>query len=319
MLQIELEKSLPTPISILRTTKLCEHNIDLIIKRDDLIHPLVSGNKFRKLIPFFNIYDDSNYVCISSIGGMWSNHLLACAVSCHSLNIPFTAYVLNRFNAPENEFVQCIRNHRAKIIFINQEEYASLETNGDSNTSHLFIPLGGRQNTDHSGCMTIAKEIQNQLDVPPDLHLMAAGTGTTAQGFIKGIDHQCSVAIFPILSDLQTIELIKSAASENLKVNLLIQNKLKPSFGKSNQEIANFMAQLYDEQDILFDPLYNGKLLWNLITYSSDLFNSFERPCLIHTGGMMGWSGFRNRLKLSNKITTYLDTHLKQSSEKLPD
>ena len=101
-------------------------NIRLKIKRDDLIHKVVSGNKWRKLKGHLLNFNQSNNSNISSIGGVHSNHLHALAWTCHQLQIPCELYIYGHHDIKVSPTMLDCLNWNAKLHMIPRTEQESI-------------------------------------------------------------------------------------------------------------------------------------------------------------------------------------------------
>ena len=69
--------TLHSPEERLNDPDLTEQSVELWVKRDDMIHPFISGNKWRKLrYPIQEMRQFGKHQLVT-FGGAWSNHLLA--------------------------------------------------------------------------------------------------------------------------------------------------------------------------------------------------------------------------------------------------
>jgi 1-aminocyclopropane-1-carboxylate deaminase len=287
--------NLPSPLELVRFSH-DDRRIAFHIKRDDLIHPLVSGNKWRKLI--FNIEHAVNHnkSTITTCGGPWSNHLIATASACALLNLKAIGLVRGDYYRYESQVLQNCRSLGMELIYLSNSEFDTLEQDLDSllrkhniSNSH-FIPLGGANALGRLGCEAIVHETKNLLS--PDLWLIPAGTGTTAMGMINALDYSCNVWIFPAIGHVKQQKEIAELQAKKSQIKIRVLNAHRNRFGKIDDAFREFIQQIKSKHAILFDPLYNGKMLELVLTQYADELETFENILFLHTGGLSGWSGF---------------------------
>src|SRR5699024_2319350 len=155
---------------------------EFYVKRDDLIHPFVSGNKWRKLKHYLQLAKERNLHHLITFGGPWSNHLLAtaCAGAIHGLK---TTGVV-RGEPVNNPVLTMCQLYGMRMRFISRSEYREKEAYFENNFNPdeaLFINEGGSGEEGLVGC----KEIINELNKPYDHIICAAGKGTTAAGVLS--------------------------------------------------------------------------------------------------------------------------------------
>lgn len=85
-----LQPVLPSPLQPAGDERFARHGVTLLLKRDDLIHPDLPGNKWRKLAP--NLRAAAGRTVLT-FGGAWSNHLRATAAAGRLLGFPTVGVV----------------------------------------------------------------------------------------------------------------------------------------------------------------------------------------------------------------------------------
>ena len=191
--QIETELGIDYSASIaqqLHHPFLEKHDISLRVKRDDLLHPVVSGNKWRKLK--YNLVNAlaTGHDHIISMGGAWSNHLHALAYVGHQLHIKTTALVRGDEEHADSPTLQDLRDWGMQLRFVNRSNYRHLRNyrqHDDPPVDKLnsyWIPEGGASTL----ALTGIAEINNEIDADIDNLFVACGTGTTMAGLLT---HSC--------------------------------------------------------------------------------------------------------------------------------
>jgi 1-aminocyclopropane-1-carboxylate deaminase len=282
-----------------------EKNIELYIKREDQIHPLVSGNKFRKLK--YNLQEATNQQkkTLLTFGGAFSNHIVATAVA--GTLRGFRTIGIIRGDELGKDVAKTLANnstlrkaseHGMKFEFISREYYREktrpqfIETLQEKHGDFYSIPEGGTNELAIKGC----EEILTTEDSQFDYICSCVGTGGTISGIINNAkDHQ-KVLGFPALKgDFLENEILKYAKKqENWE---LIKEYHFGGYGKYTDELIHFINRFKSETDIPLDPIYTGKMMFGVLDMiKKNRFLNGSKILIIHTGGLQGIEGFNQRL-----------------------
>jgi 1-aminocyclopropane-1-carboxylate deaminase len=258
------------------------------MKRDDLIHPIVSGNKSRKLFPFIEeslrLHSAKPFL---SFGGAFSNHLLAMAYVANKLNIPSIAIV--RGEEVSNPILHKIRSLGTELHFVSRTHYREkIDTAkmilGDLN-AYSIIPEGGASKEAAVSCSKIISELNQAFD-----HIiLACGTGTTAGGIALGVlQHQmiCKVHVVHVLKNKE--EIISNFESWEIPMqNVHFHTDFTfGGYAKSTVELEKIIQHWTSETEIGIDHVYNAKVCAALLALIQEgKIKSGEKVCWIHTGG----------------------------------
>lgn len=276
----------------------------LLVKRDDLIHPLISGNKYRKLK--YNLIDAkaNNSKGIISFGGVYSNHLHALAAACHYENLPCTAIVRGENHTP-HPTLDFLRSHHVKLHFVSREAYRLKNQHPEIQAimqlypNYMLIPEGGSNHLALKGVEETISEISTQ-NVNVDYIAVAAGTGATAAGLLRGIQNANLPTQLLVVSALKGTFLktsIASMAGASEQDFVFSDDYCLGGYAKTTNEYLKFLLDFEKVSGIEIDPVYNGKLLWGLKALQQMGFLSQKHTVLwIHTGGLQGKAGFENQL-----------------------
>ena len=282
-----------------------EKNIELYIKREDQIHPLVSGNKFRKLK--YNLQEATNQQkkTLLTFGGAFSNHIVATAVA--GTLRGFRTIGIIRGDELGKDVAKTLANNSTlrkasesgmKFEFISREYYREktrpqfIETLQEKHGDFYSIPEGGTNELAIKGC----EEILTTEDSQFDYICSCVGTGGTISGIINNAkDHQ-KVLGFPALKgDFLENEILKYAKKqENWE---LIKEYHFGGYGKYTDELIHFINRFKSETDIPLDPIYTGKMMFGVLDMiKKNRFLNGSKILIIHTGGLQGIEGFNQRL-----------------------
>lgn len=261
--------------------------IRFYLKRDDLIHPLISGNKWRKLKYYLLEFSSGSYEGIVSMGGAYSNHLLALAEACNQHNIPCTGIVRGEeLNENSNDILRYCAQKKMKLEFVNREHYASLKRNHEAFSSGtFFIPEGGFGLQAMKGC----EEIKDEIPFIPEHIILPVGTGTTLAGVSRSYREQ-STKIHGICAAGSGEELIPQLSPFcDMQHVQLHTDYTRGGFGKMDKALIHLIADFYRSYHIMLDPVYTAKTLMAISDMvKQETFQPGESVVMIHTGGMTG-------------------------------
>ncbi len=303
----------PAPVQTLRNELFDKHGVQVMIKREDLLHPEVSGNKWRKLKYNLNAAREQGFDRVLTFGGAYSNHLYATAAACHSLGFQSVGVVRGEPAFPLNSTLFFAVKNGMHLHFVSRSDYRKREENGllerlraQYNNSY-FVPEGGSNKLGVSGCV----EILGEVEKPFDYVTVSCGTGATLAGIVLALkDNQQAIGFSSLkggtfLQD-EVLGHVKSVLNDpfpdpEISRSFRIETEYHfGGYGKMKPELANFMKQFYRDFNIRLDPIYNSKMaygLFDLIAKGS--FPRGTRIMMIHTGGLQGLSGFAERLGMS--------------------
>jgi 1-aminocyclopropane-1-carboxylate deaminase len=273
-------------------------NLNFFVKRDDLIHSLVSGNKWRKLNFNLRAFRNSGKKGIVTFGGAFSNHLLATAALCNQENVEVIGIVRGEeLNENSNATLQKCSELGMKLVFANRTDYKNKLTNkilkiNNINFDDFFeIPEGGANLEGVLGC----EEIVNEISEKYDYIACACGTATTLAGIISAASKSTKVMGISVLKGKNYHQtLIKEY--ENLfhldfsdKDYQILEDYHFGAYGKINQELIDF-KKLFETQNLFqLDYVYTAKMFFAIHDLAKkSFFKKNSQILLIHTGGLYG-------------------------------
>ena len=286
--------------------------ISLYIKREDLIHPFVSGNKFRKLKYNLLQAKAENHDTLLTFGGAFSNHIAAVAYAGQEQGFKTIGIIRGdelRDKISENPTLTFAQNCGMQFEFVTREQYrlkndiSFLEKLKENFSRFYHIPEGGTNALAIKGC----QEILTEGDVDFDFVCCSIGTGGTISGIINTILPHQKVLGFPSLKgDFLKDEIRNFVQNQNWE---LITDYHFGGYGKVNEELITFINQFYNENKIPIDPIYTGKMVFGVIDLiHKNYFPAKSKILLIHTGGIQGIQGMN--IKLKNKQLPIINIHV---------
>lgn len=281
------------------------HGITLTIKREDLLHPHISGNKFRKLK--YNILEakQQGKAALLTFGGAYSNHIAAAAAA--GKEYGFTTIGIIRGDElvdkiGDNPTLSFAEGCGMRFKFISREDYRRktepefLEALQAEFGDCYILPEGGTNALAVKGCEEILTEDDAQFT-----HIcLAVGTGGTISGVINSAAENQQVIGFPALKNAGLWDDIRTfATNQNWQ---LAEAYHFGGYGKVTAEMVTFINDFYDKTRIPLDPVYTGKMVFGVIDLvQQGFFPEGAKILLIHTGGLQGTEGM-NRLLMKKNL-----------------
>ncbi len=286
-------------------------SVKLFIRREDLIHPFVSGNKFRKLKYNLIQAKKENQTTLLTFGGAFSNHIAATAYAGREQGFDTIGIIRGEELASkinENPTLKFAQNCGMKFVFVSRETYKLknfqeylLELK-QSLDSFYLIPEGGTNELAIKGC----EEILVEKDKKYDFICCAIGTGGTISGVINSsYSHQKILGFSSLKGDFLKEDICKFAKNTNWD---LISHYHFGGYGKVSNELILFINEFYIKNAIPLDPIYTGKMVFGVLDLiKKGFFPENSKILLIHTGGIQGIQGMNIKLKNKNLQTIQIN------------
>lgn len=273
--------------------------IELYIKRDDLIHPFISGNKWRKLKYLIAKAQVENKKTLVTFGGAYSNHLLATACAAALKGFKSVGFVRGEeLDASNNTLFLC-EQFGMQLIFVDRiaylDKYALFQKHFNEHPSAFFIDEGGRSDEAILGCAELIAELPQSYD-----HIvLAAGTGSTVCGVLNGCEkHQLNTKIHAVVVHKGLAEIENYVAEKSTYKNFQIHSDFHfGAYAKTSPNLISFMKNFQQNTGILLDPVYTAKALYALYQFiENGTIKPHEKVLFIHTGGLIGSLGMKSLL-----------------------
>ena len=271
-----------------------EKEIELLVARLDLIHPIVSGNKLFKLHYFIEAAKSANKSTIVTLGGAYSNHLAATAYHCRSVGLKSIGLVRGELPAKISHTLLTCEDNGMQLIFLDRKEYPFINEDwiakllNTSPAQFAFIPEGGYHPLGANGASMIMTEL-NELNAT---HICTAvGTATTLAGIISSSNDDTKIIAVPVLKGMTDIEKRISFLLNNKPYNkpLILNEYHFGGYAKKSEPLIQFMNDFYKDYSIPTDFVYTGKMMFAIIEkIKTDYFPQRSRILCLHTGGLQG-------------------------------
>ena len=291
------ENKTPTPLQKIDAEILKQKNISLYIKRDDLIHEKISGNKWRKLKYNLIKARKCKFDTLLTFGGAYSNHIAATAAAAYEYGFKSIGIIRgDELNASSNKTLIRASQNGMDLHFISREKYRQKEQQEFIQSlkkdfgNFYLIPEGGSNELAVKGCTEIISEIEEDFDYI----VTAVGTGGTLAGITCALTSQQTAIGICVLKGAQYLDdevrkLITSYSSgQKLNWRIIHQYHLG-GYAKSNSTLDSFIQNFHQTHHIQLDPIYTGKMMMALFQMiSEDYFKSGDKIIALHTGGLQG-------------------------------
>lgn len=278
-----------------------EHDIQVFVKRDDLLHPEISGNKWRKLK--YNIQQAIHLHSegVFTFGGAYSNHLVATAAAAIEFGLKSIGFVRGEeLNSNSNETLKRCAELGMDLQFLSREMYALhddkmfVDELRLENPCFYPVPEGGGNYYGIIGCQEIWKEIPKDTD-----HVfLAQGTAATSCGVLLGMPENCQLHVVPALKGFDSIETMRSLFYgfflEEEELDELLQKVTVHAdfhfggYAKYTPELLKFIQDTYKKYGLPLDPVYTAKAFFAMNEELKKPVYHGKKIVFLHTGGLQG-------------------------------
>ena len=271
------------------------------MKPEYLIHPFISGNKYRKLK--YNLIEAKRLKkkTLLTFGGAFSNHLAAVASAGKEFEFETIGIVRGEelySKVDSNPTLSFARSCGMRLKFVTRQAYKQKTTDdfllrlSEEFGDFYLIPEGGTNALAVKGC----EEILTVHDRSYDYVCCPVGTGGTISGLIKSSFPHQKILGFPALKgDFLQEEIAKFVTVENWE---LITNYHFGGYAKVDDELISFINRFKQSHNIPLDPVYTGKMMYGIYDLiERGYFPEGSKILAIHTGGLQGIDGMNRKLK----------------------
>jgi 1-aminocyclopropane-1-carboxylate deaminase len=286
----------PTPLQPLIDEVTQRAGVNLYMKRDDLIHPTISGNKWRKLKFVLQDARQQGYSTLLTFGGAHSNHLYATAAAGSLLGMPTIGIVRGQeYASRSTATLDFCRSQGMNLHAITREEYRC-RTEGDfleqirqKFDDPYLIPEGGTTPLALPGVTELVFETEIQLGMKPDYYAVAAGTGGTAAGLVAALVPTLAFSALKNGGFLKS-EILDLVNRDDAKKYLqLFTDYHFGGYARHKPGLLAFMHEFEKEHGLLLEHVYTGKMLYGIYDLlNKDFFKKGETIVAVHTGGLQG-------------------------------
>ena len=280
-------------------------DVKVFMKRIDLVHPVISGNKWYKMK--YNIAEmmDDKIDTLLTFGGAFSNHIHATAMAGKVFGFKTIGLLRGEEHLPLNETLQSAVDNGMEIHYVDRTTFREHESEkflaeikekfGDA----FILPLGGTNNIALKGCA----EIVENIDVDYNYICSASGSGGTFAGIVAGLNGNKKGIVFPALKGGEFLEkvisdLVLNYSGKQFKNWSLNTDYHFGGFAKLTKELVKFTKEFEKLNGFELDYIYTNKMMFGIRELiKSGYFKSGETIIAIHSGGLQGNLGMKGKIE----------------------
>lgn len=281
--------------------------MSLFVKREDLIHPYLSGNKWYKLK--YNLQEAKRLKkdSLLTFGGAYSNHIYSTSAAGKIINLDTIGIIRGEEHTPLNPTLSFAKANGMKLFYLDRKSYRKKNSSKIINELKIkfgdfyLLPEGGTNELAVKGC----REILNSINIDFDYICCPCGTGGTIAGLISGLKGKKFALGFAVLKGASFLKedvsalLIKvdNNKYDNWDINL---DYHFGGYAKYNRELLKFVYEFVSKNKISIEPIYTGKMFFGIYDLiSKGYFPDGSKIVAIHTGGLQGFNGLVRNKKVS--------------------
>ena len=278
-----------------------KRGIKLFLKREDLLHSQISGNKWRKLKYNLQAAIDQGQKKLLTFGGAYSNHIYATAAAAKEVGLDSIGVIRGERSEPLNATLAFAEQAGMHLHFVSRSLYREKEEAFFIKNIHeqfgdfYLVPEGGSNTLAVKGCTEIVEEIDTEFDYL----CTAVGTGGTIAGLIASEQKAKVIGFSALKGDFlqNDVKKLLNEYSYAGNVNWLINNEYHfGGYAKFKPELIDFIKSFKQKHNIQLDPVYTGKMLFGIYDLiEKDYFDNDSTIVALHTGGLQGLAGFKER------------------------
>ncbi|HHP5491885.1 1-aminocyclopropane-1-carboxylate deaminase/D-cysteine desulfhydrase [Aeromonas veronii] len=293
---------LPSPLQRLHHPLLTCYGVELWCKRDDLIHPAISGNKWRKLKYHLLHAKEHGKRHLLSFGGAYSNHIHALAAAGCQSGLRTTGIIRGEYDAVSNSTLQDARRWGMDLVFVDRQSYRRRQdpdwlAQFDAPDT-LIVPEGGSSPLAIPG----VAELVGEVPFSPDLWVLPCASGGTLAGLLTGKRDREQILAIAVLKGGGFIadEVCRlHPAAVNIPGWRIALDHHDGGYAKFSPALWQWVQDFSATTDLPLEPIYSGKAMWGLFReLAAGRIAPGCKIVFIHTGGMQGLAGLREQGRL---------------------
>ena len=294
--------TLPSPLQRLHHPLLTRYDVELWCKRDDLIHPAISGNKWRKLKYHLLHASEHGKQHLLSFGGAYSNHIHALAAAGYQTGLRTTGIIRGEADAVSNTTLRDARRWGMDLVFVDRQSYRRRQdpdwlAQFDAPDT-LIVPEGGSSPLAIPG----VAELVGEVPFSPDLWVLPCASGGTLAGLIAGKRDREQILAIAVLKggDFITDEVCRlHPAAASIPGWRIALDHHDGGYAKFSPALWQWVQDFSADTGLPLEPIYSGKAMWGLFReLAAGHIAPGSKIVFIHTGGMQGLAGLREQGRL---------------------
>lgn len=292
----------PSPLQLIEEPLFRQKQVCLYLKRDDLIHLQIQGNKWRKLKYNLTEARSKGFTTLLTFGGPYSNHVYSTASAARMFGFRSIGIIRGEEPARKSPTLLFAAKQGMELCYLNRGDYKLRNEPGSIENMRLqfgdfyHIPEGGTNLFALMG----ASEIVEEIDIPYDYLATAVGTGGTLAGMVAGLKGKKRLIGFSALKGDDTLtdkinELAEAYTGNTYRNFEILFDYSWGGYAKVKPELIAFIHSFRARHNIVLEPVYTGKMMCGLYSLiAEDYFPKGAVIVAIHTGGLQGLCGFEN-------------------------
>jgi 1-aminocyclopropane-1-carboxylate deaminase/D-cysteine desulfhydrase-like pyridoxal-dependent ACC family enzyme len=286
----------PTPIIEIQSDILRIAKVRLLVKREDLNHPTISGNKWWKLKYNLEEARKRKHDTILTFGGAYSNHIFSTAAAANELGLKSIGVIRGEQALPLNKTLDFANRCGMQLHYVSREIYRKktdpkfIERLRDRFGDFYLIPEGGTNEFAIKGCCEFA--VEHLSPIPFDHLCVAVGTGGTIAGIIAGLHQDKNVIGVSVLKDngflTEDVDTMLNSWCPNIHPKWkILSDYHHGGYAKSSPELLEFINRMARDHNLPLDPVYTGKMMFAVMEeIRNRKFPEGSTILAIHTGGL---------------------------------
>jgi 1-aminocyclopropane-1-carboxylate deaminase len=281
---------------------ICEAaGVSVLIKREDLNHPTVSGNKWWKLK--YNLEEAKRQSCdtLLTFGGAYSNHIYATAAAAEACHFKSVGIIRGEESSRQNPTLAFAQANGMKLDFLSREDYRNKNSESfhsflkDKYPTAFIIPEGGTYDYAIRGVKEFTEEMLNPIEF--DYLILPVGMGGTISGIIQSAAPGKIVIGVSVLKNGDFLrndigKLTDGERPSNTRWELLTEYHYG-GYGKVSRPLMKLIFEMADEHNLPLDPVYTGKAMGAMLSKIREgYFPKGSTILFLHTGGLQGSEKF---------------------------
>ena len=281
-----------------------DNGVEVFVKREELLHPTISGNKWRKLKYNLIHAHENNYKTLLTFGGAFSNHIHATASAGNLFGLQTIGIIRGEEHLPLNPTLQYAKDNGMQIHYIDRSTYRIksqanfIQTLKNEFGDFYLVPEGGTNQLAVKGCT----EIIDDINIDFDYIVSACGTGGTLSGIICGLKGDKNIIGIPVLkgaaflnSDISN--LVKDYSGTGYSNWQLYLDYHFGGYAKITKELIDYMQEFEKLNNIQLDPIYTAKMIYGIYDLiKRKKIEKNTRVIALHTGGLQGINGMIDKI-----------------------
>ncbi len=295
----------PTPLQHINEPLFREKGVEVWLKRDDLTHPDISGNKWRKLK--YNLVEakEEGLSTLLTFGGPYSNHIHALAAAGKLFGFKTIGIIRGEPSEEPTDTLQNAAKNGMRILFMDRAQYRLKNEPESIESLHVqlgefyMVPEGGTNIYALQGCIEMVNEIKTDYDYI----CLGCGTGGTLAGVVAGLYGKKKALGFSSLKGKDTLtssitELVQDFTDKTFDNLQITFDYHFGGYAKVNDELIDFIKAFKQNHLTQLEPVYTGKMIYGLYDMiKNDQFPRGTKIVAIHTGGLQGLCGYKKEFE----------------------